>query len=210
MSIDDDFVDQLYDADPGETREWLESLDAVASRRGGPRAEYIMQRLIARSNELGLGMPTPIRTPYINTIGLVDEQALYWFPGDFVLEQRIRAYIRWNAAVMVVKANKAADGIGGHLATFASSASLYEVGFNHFWRGKDDGSAGDAIYIQGHAAPGIYARAYLEGRLTESQLDGFRREINGEGLSSYPHPRLMPEFWEYPTVSMGLGPINSL
>ena len=210
MSIDDDFVDQLYDADPGETREWLESLDAVASRRGGPRAEYLMQRLIARSNELGLGMATPIRTPYVNTIGLVDEQALYWFPGDFVLEQRIRAYIRWNAAVMVVKANKAADGIGGHLATFASSASLYEVGFNHFWRGKDDGSAGDAIYIQGHAAPGIYARAYLEGRLTEGQLDGFRREINGEGLSSYPHPRLMPEFWEYPTVSMGLGPINSL
>ncbi len=210
MGMDDDFVDQLYDADPGETIEWLESLDAVAAQRGAGRAEYLIQRLMGRSHELGLGVPTPVRTPYVNTIPLVDEQAHYWFPGEFESERRIRAFIRWNAAVMVVKANKAADGIGGHLATFASSAALYEVGFNHFWRGKDDGGSGDAIYIQGHAAPGIYARAYLEGRLTEAQLDGFRREINGEGLSSYPHPRLMPDFWEYPTVSMGLGPINSL
>ena len=210
MGIDDGFVDQLYDADPGETREWLESLDAVAAQRGAGRAEYLMHRLMGRSNDLGLGVPAPVRTPYVNTIPLVDEQAQYWFPGDFEKERRIRAFIRWNAAVMVVKANKAADGIGGHLATYASSAALYEVGFNHFWRGKDDGGAGDAVYIQGHAAPGIYARAYLEGRLSEAQLDGFRREINGEGLSSYPHPRLMPGFWEYPTVSMGLGPINSL
>ncbi len=210
MGMDDDFVDQLHDADPGETTEWLESLDAVTAQRGAGRAQYLLQRLMARSHELGLGVPTPIRTPYVNTIPLADEQARYWFPGDFETERRIRSFIRWNAAVMVVKANKAAEGIGGHLATFASSAALYEVGFNHFWRGKDDGAAGDAVYIQGHAAPGIYARAFLEGRLSEAQLDGFRREIDGDGLSSYPHPRLMPEFWEYPTVSMGLGPINSL
>ena len=207
--MDDDFVDQLHDADPGETKEWLESLDAVAARNAG-RAEYLVQRLLAHGHDIGLGIPTPVRTPYVNTIPLADERSHHWFPGDFEKERRLRAFIRWNAAVMVVKANKAADGIGGHLATFASSAALYDVGFNHFWRGKDDGGSGDAVYIQGHAAPGIYARAYLEGRLTERQLDGFRREIDGEGLSSYPHPRLMPDFWEYPTVSMGLGPINSL
>ncbi len=133
-----------------------------------------------------------------------------WFPGDEDLERRIRAFIRWNAAVMVVKANKHADGIGGHLATFASSASLYEVGFNWFFRGKADGQPGDHVYVQGHAAPGIYARAFLEGRLDADQLDHFRREVGGHGLSSYPHPRLMPDFWEFPTVSMGLGPINSI
>ena len=210
MGLDDGYVDQLHDQDPGETQEWMESLDAVAAQRGEGRARYLLQRLMERGHELGLGIPTVVRTPYVNTIPLVDEQAEHWFPGDLDMERRIRAFIRWNAAVMVVKANKASEGIGGHLATFASSASLYDVGFNHFWRGKDDGGAGDAIYVQGHAAPGIYARAYLEGRLTEAQLDGFRREIGGEGLSSYPHPRLMPDFWEYPTVSMGLGPLNSL
>jgi pyruvate dehydrogenase E1 component len=163
-----------------------------------------------RSHELAFGLPAPVQTPYINTIPPQDQQERYWFPGDDLIEQRIRAYIRWNAAVMVIKANKHADGIGGHLATFASSAALYDVGFNHFFRGKDSGLPGDAVYIQGHAAPGIYARAFLEGRLTEEQLDGFRQEIDGEGLSSYPHPRLMPEFWEYPTVSMGLGPLTSI
>jgi pyruvate dehydrogenase E1 component len=147
-----------------------------------------------------------VSTPYVNTIPPEEEP---WFPGDEELERRIRAYIRWNAAVMVIKANKKADGIGGHLSTFASSAALYDVGFNHFFRGKDDGQAGDALYLQGHAAPGIYARAFLEGRLTESDLDQFRQEVGG-GLSSYPHPRLMPDFWEYPTVSMGLGPLNSI
>ncbi|WP_426573445.1 pyruvate dehydrogenase (acetyl-transferring), homodimeric type [Aquihabitans sp. McL0605] len=210
MGIDDAFVDQLYDADPAETREWLESLDAVTSQHGTGRAEYLIQRLLAHSSDIGLHVPEQVRTPYVNTIPLVEEQSRYWFPGDFALEQRIRAFIRWNAAVMVVKANKAAEGIGGHLATFASSASLYDVGFNHFWRGKDDGNSGDSIYVQGHAAPGIYARAFLEGRLTTEQLDNFRREIGGVGLSSYPHPRLMPDFWEFPTVSMGLGPINSI
>jgi pyruvate dehydrogenase E1 component len=210
MGIDDGFVNQIPDPDPDETQEWLDSLDAVHAHHGDARAEFLIQKLFARSNDLDLDVPVPVRTPYVNTIPLADERSHYWFPGDFDLERRIRAYIRWNAAVMVVKANKAAEGIGGHLATFASSAALYDVGFHHFWRGKDDGTAGDAVYIQGHAAPGVYARAFLEGRLTEGQLDGFRREIGGDGLSSYPHPRLMPDFWEYPTVSMGLGPINSL
>src|SRR4051812_29534481 len=210
MSLSDDFVDQIPDTDPEETREWLDSLDAVASAKGRSRALFLMQKLMERSHELAFGLPAPVQTPYINTIPPQDQQERYWFPGDDLIEQRIRAYIRWNAAVMVIKANKHADGIGGHLATFASSAALYEVGFNHFFRGKESGLAGDAVYIQGHAAPGIYARAYLEGRLSDEQLDGFRQEIDGEGLSSYPHPRLMPEFWEYPTVSMGLGPLTSI
>ena len=210
MSLSDDFVDQIPDNDPVETREWLDSLDAVASASGRARALFLMQKLMERSHELAFGLPAPVRTPYINTIPPQDQQERYWFPGDEAIEQRLRAYTRWNAAVMVVKANKHAEGIGGHLATFASSAALYDVGYNHFFRGKDGGLAGDAVYFQGHAAPGIYARAYLEGRLTEHQLDGFRREIGGEGLSSYPHPRLMPDFWEYPTVSMGLGPLCSI
>ena len=210
MGSKDRFVTQLPDIDPAETEEWIQSLDAVAAQRGDARAEFLVQNLMMRSRRLGLDLSGFVRTPYINSIPVDQQEAEYWFPGDMDLERRIRAYTRWNAAVMVVKANKAADGIGGHLATFASSAALYDVGFNWFFRGKDDGTAGDAVYIQGHAAPGIYARAYLEGRLDESQLDRFRREIDGGGLSSYPHPRLMPDFWEYPTVSMGLGPITSL
>src|SRR6202034_3063190 len=145
--------------------------------------------------------------PYVNTIPPDQEP---WFPGDEHIERRIRAYIRWNAAIMVVRANHAAEGIGGHLATYASSASLYEVGFNHFFRGKANGLAGDQVYFQGHASPGIYARAFVEGRLDEEQMDNFRFEVGGKGLSSYPHPRLMPEFWEYPTVSMGLGPLAAV
>ena len=201
------FSHQLPDTDPEETREWLDSLDAVVNASGGQRGRYLLRRLLDRADELGMGLPGTVQTPYVNTIPTADQP---FFPGDEFLERRIRAFIRWNAAVMVVKANKRADGIGGHLSTFASSASLYEVGFNHFFRGKEDGLPGDAVYIQGHAAPGIYARAYLEDRLTEEQLDNFRMEIDGNGLSSYPHPRLMPDFWEYPTVSMGLGPINSI
>ncbi len=146
-------------------------------------------------------------TPYVNTIAADAEP---WFPGDEYLERRLRAFIRWNAAAMVVRANARSEGIGGHLSTYASSAALYEVGFNHFFRGKDDGGPGDQVFIQGHASPGIYARAYVEGRLDEDQLDGFRREVGGHGLPSYPHPRSMPEFWEFPTVSMGLGPINAV
>ena len=201
------FANQLPDIDPGETSEWLDSLEAVVETHGKTRAQYLVSKLLERANELQIGASPTVSTPYVNTIPPEREP---WFPGDEHVERRIRSYIRWNAAVMVVRANKAAEGIGGHLATFASSAALYEVGFNHFFRGKDDGTPGDHVYFQGHAAPGIYARAFLEGRLTEEQLDHFRREIAGNGLSSYPHPRLMPDFWEYPTVSMGLGPINSI
>jgi len=205
--IIDGFVHQLHDSDPGETSEWLQALDQIVDIDGRARAQFLMARLIEHARSRAIGVPASISTPYINTIPPEQEA---WFPGDEYLEKRIRRFIRWNAAVMVVKANQAAEGIGGHLSTFASSAALYEVGFNHFFRGKANGLPGDQVYIQGHAAPGIYSRAYLEYRLDESHLDGFRREIGGEGLSSYPHPRLMPDFWEYPTVSMGLGPINSI
>src|SRR5436309_1660438 len=205
--IIDGFVHQLPDVDPEETSEWVDSFDAVIDAQGKNRGRFLLMKLLERALELQVGFPATVSTPYVNTIPPEQEP---WFPGDEYIERRIRAYIRWNAAVMVVKANKHAEGIGGHLSTYASSASLYEVGFNWFFHGKDDGLAGDHLYIQGHATPGIYARAFLERRLTEEQLDNFRREIGGNGLSSYPHPRLMPGFWEYPTVSMGLGPINSI
>ncbi|MEL6890370.1 MAG: pyruvate dehydrogenase (acetyl-transferring), homodimeric type [Actinomycetota bacterium] len=207
--IFDGHVHQLPDIDPLETQEWLDSLDAVVDAHGKTRARYLLSRLMERANESQVSFPATVSTPYVNTIPREEEP---WFPGDEHIERRIRAFIRWNAAMMVVKANKNADGIGGHLSTFASSAALYEIGFNHFFRGKDDGTPGDHIYFQGHAAPGVYARAYLEGRLTDDDLDHFRREIGrgGRGLSSYPHPRLMPDFWEFPTVSMGLGPITAL
>jgi pyruvate dehydrogenase E1 component len=206
MTIDG-FLGQLPDIDPGETSEWLESLDALAESHGKTRARYLLGRLNQRARELQLGGPLAVSTDYINTIPTEQQP---FFPGDEHVERRIRAFIRWNAAAMVIRANKSAEGIGGHLSTFASSASLYEVGFNWFFRGKEGGLPGDAVYFQGHAAPGIYARAFLEGRLSGEQLDGFRFEVQRHGLSSYPHPRLMPEFWEYPTVSMGLGPINSI
>jgi pyruvate dehydrogenase E1 component len=205
----DQHVSQLPDTDPGETEEWLDSLDAVVDSRGKPRARYLVSRLTERARELQVGTPAEVSTPYVNTIPVTEQP---WFPGDEYIEKRIRRILRWNAAVMVINANKHADGIGGHLSSWASSAMLYEVGFNHFFHGKSGGLAGDHVYFQGHAAPGIYARAYLEHRLDETQLDNFRREIgvDGQGLSSYPHPWLMPSFWEYPTVSMGLGPINSI
>jgi len=210
--IIDQFVHQLPDTDPTETAEWLDALDSVIDAKGRQRARFLVSKITERARERQIGTPAEVNTPYVNTIP-PQEQA--WFPGDEQLEKRIRAFIRWNAAVMVVYANHRAEGIGGHLSTFASSAALYDVGFNWFFRGKEDGLPGDHVYIQGHAAPGIYARAYLERRLDEEHLDGFRREIfppagPGTGLSSYPHPRLMPGFWEYPTVSMGLGPINSI
>ena len=205
--ISDGFLSQLPDIDPEETAEWLESLDAVAAAGGKTRARYLLGRLNHYGRQLQLGNAEAVSTDYVNTIPTEQQP---FFPGDEHVERRLRAYIRWNAAAMVIRANKQADGIGGHLSTFASSASLYEVGFNHFFRGKEDGTPGDAVYFQGHAAPGVYARAFLEGRLDERHLDNFRFEVGGHGLSSYPHPRLMPDFWEYPTVSMGLGPINSL
>src|SRR5919202_2026233 len=205
--IFDGFAQQLPDIDPEETAEWVDSLDSVIETRGRVRARYLLMKLLERSRELQVGIPAAVSTPYINSIPAEREP---WFPGDEYMERRIRAYIRWNAAVMVTRANTRAPGIGGHLATYASSASLYEVGFNHFFRGKDDGQAGDQVFFQGHAAPGVYARAFLEGRLDEAQLDFFRQEIGGKGLSSYPPPRLMTDFWEFPTVSMGLGPINAV
>ena len=203
----DQFVSQLPDSDPSETVEWLDSLDAVVNSAGKTRARYLVSRLTERARELQIGTPAEVSTPYINTIP-VEEQP--WFPGNEGIEKRIRQYLRWNAAISVTYANKEADGIGGHLSSYASSAMLLEVGFNHFFRGKEGALVGDHVYLQGHASPGIYARAYLEGRLSEDQMMRFRREIGGGGLSSYPHPWLMPEFWEFPTVSMGLGPLNSI
>jgi len=204
----DEFKHQLPDIDPQETDDWIASLDQVVAEEGEARARFIIYKLLKRARQLQVGLPPLTQTRYINTISPEQEPD---FPGDEVMERRIRRLIRWNAVAMVLRANNRFAGIGGHLATYASAASLYEVGFNHFFRGKDGDQSGDQIFYQGHAAPGIYARAFLEGRLTIDQLDNFRRETGpGQGLSSYPHPRLMPEFWEYPTVSMGLGPISAI
>ncbi|HEY7464247.1 MAG TPA: pyruvate dehydrogenase (acetyl-transferring), homodimeric type [Candidatus Limnocylindria bacterium] len=203
----DQFKQQLPDIDPVETQEWLDSLDAVVEHGGSDRARFLMYKLLKRARQLNVGLPPLTQTRYINTIS--PEQEPY-FPGDEAIELRVRRMIRWNALAMVLRANTRFEGIGGHLSTYASAASLYEVGFNHFFRGADDG-AGDQVYFQGHAAPGIYARAFLEGRISEEQLDHFRREaLWPGGLSSYPHPRLMPDFWQFPTVSMGLGPMNAI
>jgi pyruvate dehydrogenase E1 component len=207
--ITDGLPNQLPDIDPDETREWLESFDAAIDTDGRQRARFLLLKLLERARARQVGVPALRSTDYINTIPPEREP---WFPGDEHIERRIRAYIRWNAAIMVSRANKSV-GVGGHIATYASAASLYEVGFNHFFRGKElSGGMGDQVYFQGHAAPGIYARAFLEGRLTEANLDGFRQEKSRAplGLSSYPHPRLMPDFWEFPTVSMGLGPISAI
>ena len=201
---------QLPDIDPDETTDWLESFDQLVDERGRDRARYVMLRLLQKARELNVGVPALRSTDYINTIPPEREP---WFPGDEEIERRIRAFIRWNAAVMVSDANRPGLEVGGHIATYQSAASLYEVGFNHFFRGKDHPGGGDQIYIQGHGSPGIYARAFLEGRLDEQQLLHFRQEVQhgvGKGLSSYPHPRLMPDFWEFPTVSMGLTGINSI
>jgi pyruvate dehydrogenase E1 component len=202
----DGSIHQLPDTDKAETSEWLESLDAVIDARGRSRAHYLLARLMERARDKGVGVPAMVQTDYINTIPPEQEP---WFPGDEHIERRIRAFIRWNAVVMVDRANHQFDGLGGHLSTYASAAALYEVGFNHFFHGKGDGRFGDQVFFQGHAAPGIYARAFLEGRLTEEQLERFRREVEG-GLPSYPHPRRLPDFWEFPTVSMGLGPLNAV
>nr|WP_233579613.1 MULTISPECIES: pyruvate dehydrogenase (acetyl-transferring), homodimeric type [Micromonospora] len=200
---------QLPDIDPEETSEWVESLDGVIDERGAKRARYVMLRLLERARERQVGVPSLTTTDYINTIPPEREP---WFPGDEHVERRIRAYVRWNAAMLVHRAQRPEIGVGGHISTFASSASLYEVGFNHFFRGKNHPGGGDHIFYQGHASPGMYARAFLEGRLSENQLDGFRQELShpGGGLPSYPHPRLMPDFWEFPTVSMGLGGLNAI
>ena len=204
----DEFKHQLPDIDQGETTEWMDSLDQVVEGEGETRARFLLFKLLKRARQLQVGLPPLTNTRYINTISPEQEP---FFPGDEDLERRIRRLIRWNAVAMVLRANSRYAGIGGHLATYASAATLYEVGFNHFFRGKDGDGPGDQVFYQGHAAPGIYARAFLEGRISEEQLDHFRRETPPQdGLSSYPHPRLMPNFWEFPTVSMGLGPISAI
>jgi pyruvate dehydrogenase E1 component len=205
----DQNVDQLVDIDPTETAEWQASFDAALEHAGPVRARYLMLKLLQRAHEKQIGLSSLRNTDYINTISPEHEPE---FPGDEAIERRIRQYIRWNAAMLVHRAQRPGVGVGGHISTYASSASLYEVGFNHFFRGMDHPGGGDQIFFQGHASPGMYARAFLEGRLSENQLDGFRQEVShpGGGLSSYPHPRLMPDFWQFPTVSMGIGPINAI
>jgi pyruvate dehydrogenase E1 component len=207
--ISDGLPSQLLDLDPAETQEWRESLDAVVQHAGPNRARYLMLSILQRARERQVGVPSLHSTDYINTIPPELEPP---FPGDEQIERRIRAYIRWNAAVMVHRAQRPGVGVGGHISTYASAASLYEVGFNHFFRGHDADGGADQIFFQGHASPGMYARAFLEGRLSADDLDGFRQELShpGGGLPSYPHPRLMPNFWEFPTVSMGLGAINAI
>src|SRR5215208_2061869 len=191
-----------------ERREWLESLDYVLQSGGVARAAQLLRQLDAHARRTGARIPFTANTPYANTIPVSQQPA---FPGNQKLERRIKSLVRWNALSMVVRANKLSDGIGGHISTYASAATLYEVGFNHFFRGRTDTQEADIVYFQGHAAPGIYARAFLEGRISRHQLENFRRELaDGGGLSSYPHPWLMREFWQFPTVSMGLGPIMSI
>ena len=195
------------DLDAVETTEWLEALDAVVSSDGPDRARDLLTRVIERAQRAGTGPIASLNTDYVNTIPADREPE---FPGDAAVERRLRSIVRWNAIAMVVRANKTSSELGGHIATFQSLATLMEVGFNHFWHAPSDEHGGDLVYFQGHSSPGNYARAYLEGRLTERQLDGFRQEVDGEGLSSYPHPWLMPDFWQFPTVSLGIGPITSI
>ena len=200
---------QYVDVDPDETAEWVESFDNLVDTQGNYRARYLMLSLLRRAAERNVGVPSLRSTDYINTISPENEP---WFPGDEATEREIRRINRWNAAIMVHRAQRPGVAVGGHISSYASSATLYEVGYNHFFRGPDHPGGGDQIFSQGHASPGMYARAFLEGRLTEQQLDGFRQEVShpGGGLPSYPHPRLMPWFWQFPTVSMGLGPLNAI
>jgi len=196
------------DVDPRETREWLESLDYVLGSGGPDRAAYLLERLKSHAYRRGVRYDVSATTPYVNTIP-PERQPDY--PGDREIERRIKSIIRWNAMAMVVRANQRSPGIGGHISTYASAATLYEVAFHHFLHGKEGDQPPDQVFFQGHATPGVYARAYLLGRLGEDHLKNFRRELQAEpGLSSYPHPWLMPDFWEFPTVSMGLGPIMAI
>ncbi len=195
------------DNDALETQEWLDALEAVLEREGPERAHYLLERLVEKARMSGAYIPFSPFTPYVNTIPPHMEERS---PGDYAMEERIRSYCRWNAMVMVAKANKSDDELGGHIASFASVGTLFGIGQNHFWRAPHDGHGGDLIYFQGHSSPGIYARALLEGRISEQQLLNFRREVDGKGVSSYPHPWLMPDYWQFPTVSMGLGPIQAI
>jgi pyruvate dehydrogenase E1 component len=207
-AMDNDTYVKPHNMDEFEVQEWLESLDSVLESSGSEVATEILERLRAHATVSGIDLPFTANTPYANTIPARLEPL---FPGDQELERRIKSLIRWNALAMVVRANRVEHNIGGHISTFASAATLYEVGFNHFFRARSEQFEGDTIYFQGHAAPGIYARAFLEGRLSPQKLENFRRELKpGGGLSSYPHPWLMPDFWEYPTVSMGLSPLMAI
>lgn len=198
-----DFVDH----DPQETQEWLDALESVLEAAGDEKAHFIIEKLIDKARRSGVNLPYSANTAYVNTIPVDQQERI---PGDQAMEHKLRSYIRWNAMAMVVKANMKPGAVGGHIASFSSAATLYDVGFNHFYRGNDHEDGADMVFVQGHSAPGIYARSFLEGRLTEEQLDNFRFEVDGKGLSSYPHPWLMPDYWQFPTVSMGLGPILSI
>jgi pyruvate dehydrogenase E1 component len=198
-----DFVDQ----DPQETQEWIDALESVIETEGPEKAHHIIEKLMDKARRSGLNLPYSATTAYVNTIPVDQQERL---PGNQDLEHKLRSYIRWNAMAMVVKANMKPGAVGGHIASFASSATLYDVGFNHFFKGDEAPNGADMVFFQGHIAPGIYARSFMEGRLTEEQLDNFRFEAGGKGLSSYPHPWLMPDYWQFPTVSMGLGPILSI
>ena len=197
----------LIDIDQQETDDWIDSLHSVLERDGVDRAHYLLETLIEEARRSGAYLPYSANTAYLNTIPATSEVHT---PGDPAIEWRIRSLIRWNALAMVVQANRVTSELGGHIASFASSATLYDVGFNHFWHAPNDNHGGDLVLMQGHSAPGIYARAFLEGRISEDELHKFRQEVDGGGLSSYPHPWLMPEFWQFPTVSMGLGPIMAI
>jgi len=195
------------DSDPGETREWLDALRAVIEREGPERAHQLLEALIDTARQHGADVPYSANTAYINTIP-PDQEVRN--PGNLELEEKLRSMMRWNAMAIVVRANKGEGDLGGHIASFASLANMLGAGFNHFWHAPTEDHGGDLLYIQGHSAPGIYARAFLEGRLTEEQITNFRRDVDGKGVTSYPHPKLMPEFWQFPTVSMGLGPIQAI
>jgi pyruvate dehydrogenase E1 component len=200
-------VPKDHDADPVETREWVDAIESVIENEGVERARYLLENLIGRMRQAGTDLPFSANTPYVNTIPVSAQPQR---PSDFKIEGRLAAITRWNAMALVVRANKESTDLGGHVASYASAATLYDIGFNHFWHAPGEAHGGDLVYLQGHSSPGFYARAYLEGRLTEEQMAHFRQEVDGKGLSSYPHPWLMPEFWQFPTVSMGLGPIMSI
>ena len=198
---------QRIDMDEVETREWLDSLEAVIEREGPERAQFLLERLIDKTRRTGGFIPFSANTAYVNTIPAGLEEP---FPGNMEYEERLRSWMRWNAMAMVVRTNRSDGDLGGHISSFQSLANMLGIGFNHFWKGPDHPKGHDLLYIQGHSSPGVYARAFLEGRISEDQLTNFRREVDGKGLSSYPHPKLMPDFWQFPTVSMGLGPLLAI
>ena len=195
------------DLDPVETQEWVDSFESVLRHEGVDRAGYLLKRLVNRASQVGAQVPVALTTPYRNTIPASEQTPM---PGDLFMERRIRSLVRWNALAMVMRAGKSGDDLGGHIASYQSAATLYEIGFNYFWKGPNHPEGPDLIYYQGHVSPGMYARSFLEGRFNTEDLDNFRREVDGKGLSSYPHPWLMPDYWQFATVSMGLGPLQAI